>query len=256
MKLNGLQELREHVPDLRSPARTAWVGILAVGIFSLTTIFFIYVNRIIPLWAPDGQIIVFTIGFLLVRMFFTNKENYIVRYGELAYRNAFGRFALPGLALIFAPIAYIGYIPGPGIPISWWAIVTPVLGWYFALVGVTLWLRAVFTFGLDNLAMLYVYFPGKGRRVDNSIYGVLRHPVYAGALRLGLGLAFLNGNIFAIIFGLLILPFGLTAWVRLVEEKELLERFGTDYAEYRKSTPAFWPRPRDLGKFFRFLLGG
>lgn len=100
--------------------------------------------------------------------------------------------------------------------------------------------------------MLYVYFPGKGRRVDNSIYGVLRHPVYAGALRLGLGLAFLNGNI----FGLLILPFGLTTWVRLVEEKELIERFGDGYADYRKATPAFWPHPRNLGEFFRFLIKG
>ncbi len=256
MELKGIQELREHVPELRSPIGSARIGLIALGIFSLTTIFFIYVNRIIPLWAPDGQIIVITIGFLLMRMFFTNKENYIVRYGELAYRNAFGRFALPGLALIFASIAYIGYIPGPRIPISWWSAVTPVLGWYFTLVGAALWLRAVFTFGLDNLTMLYVYFPDNGRRVDSSIYGALRHPVYAGALRLGLGLAFLNGNIFAIIFGLLLLPFALTAWVRLVEEKELLERFGDGYAEYRKATPSFWPSPRSLGKFFRFLIKG
>ena len=189
-------------------------------------------------------------------MFFTKKNTYIERYGDLAYRNAFGRFALPGLMLIFASVAYTGYIPGPHIPISWWASVKPYLGWYFLLIGVALWIRAIFTFGLDNLAMLYVYFPEKGHRVDSSIYEMLRHPVYAGVLRLGLGLAFLNGNIFAIIFGLLILPFGLTAWVRLVEEKELIERFGNEYNEYRKVTPAFWPRPNNLGKFFHFLLKG
>lgn len=255
-EIKGLQELREHVPDLRSPARSAWIGILALGIFSLMNNFYILVNHYLPIWGPDGQIIFTTIGFLLMRMFFTKKKTYILRYGDLAYRNAFGRFALPGLMLIFASVAYTGYIPGPRIPISWWTTVTPFLGWYFLIIGVALWVRAIFTFGLDNLAMLYVYFPEKGRRVDSSIYGVLRHPVYAGMLRLGLGLAFLNGNIFAIIFGLLILPFGLTAWVRLVEEKELIERFGDWYLKYRKSTPAFWPRPRKLGKFFRFLLKG
>ena len=92
--------------------------------------------------------------------------------------------------------------------------------------------------------------------MSNSIYAVVRHPVYGGGLRLGIGLALLNGNAFALFFGLLLLPLGLTAWVRLVEERELIERFGSGYAEYRKATPAFWPRPRDLGKFFHFVLKG
>ena len=256
MELKGLHELREYVPDLRTPVRTLWIGVLAVGIFSLMINFYILVNRYLPIWGPDGQIIFTTIGFLLMRMFFTRKKSYIDQYGDLAYRNAFGRFALPGLMIVLASIAYTGYIPGPRIPISWWAIVTPILGWYFVFIGVVLWIRAIFTFGLDNLAMLYVYFPKEGHRVDNSIYEVLRHPVYAGVLRLGLGLAFLNGNIFAIIFGLLILPFGLFTWVRLVEEKELVERFEDEYLDYRKATPAFWPRPRNLGKFFSFLIRG
>jgi len=256
LEIKGLDELREHVPDLRSPVRSAWIGILAATIFTLMSDFYILIKRIYPIWGPDGQIIFTTIGYLLMRMFFTKKKIYIERYGGLAYRNAFGRFALPGLMLIFASVAYTGYISGPRIPISWWVSITPFLGWYFLLVGVTLWIRAILTFGLDNLAMLYVYFPKKGHRVDSSIYEVLRHPVYAGVLRLGLGLAFLNGNIFAIIFGLLILPFGTTAWVRLVEEKELIERFGNEYIGYRKVTPAFWPRPNNLGKFFHFLLKG
>ena len=256
MEIKGLEELRNHVPDLRSPVRSAWIGILAATIFTLMSDFYILVNRILPIWGPDGQIIFTTIGFLLLRMFFTRKKVYIERYGDLAYRNAFGRFALPGLMLIFASVAYTGYIPGPRIPISWWASVTPYLGWYFLLVGVTLWIRTILTFGLDNLAMLYVYFPERGHRVASSMYEMLRHPVYAGVLRLGMGLAFLNGNIFAIIFGLLILPLGLNAWVRLVEEKELIERFGNDYVEYRKVTPAFWPRLNNLGKFYHFLLKG
>jgi len=89
-----------------------------------------------------------------------------------------------------------------------------------------------------------------------NIYAVIRHPVYAGVLRLGMGLALLNGNAFSLFFGLLLSPLALTSWVRLVEERELIERFGSGYIEYRKETPAFWPRPRDLKKFFRFVLKG
>lgn len=256
MDFKGRQELIRHFPDLRSPARSAWIGILAIGIFGLTTIFFGYVKSNIPDWSLDGQVIILTIGFLLLRMFFTNKKAYIFRYGELAYRNAFVRFVLPGLALIFAAVTHIGFMPGPPLPSTWWTSLLPIAGWYFFLIGIAVWIRSILVFGLDNMTMLYVYFPKKSRRVENSIYSVLRHPVYAGVLQISIGLALLNGNAFSIFFGLLLMPFALTAWVRLVEEIELIERFGRGYVEYRKATPAFWPRLRNLGKFYQFVLKG
>jgi hypothetical protein len=155
--LKGMQELREHVPDLRSPTQSVWIAVLAIGVFSLTTIFFVAVKRYIPDWSLDGQVILITIGFLLLRMFYTNKKDYVFRYGELAYRNAFIRFALPGLAFIFAAVAHITYIPGPTLPHLWWVSFLPFAGWYFVLVGAALWIRSGMTFGLDNLTMLSVY---------------------------------------------------------------------------------------------------
>jgi len=153
-------------------------------------------------------------------------------------------------------VAHIGYMPGPSLPRWWWTSLLPLAGWYFVLLGITLWMRAILTFGFDNLAMLYVYFPEKSRRVDTKIYAVIRHPIYAGVLRLGIGLALLNGNAFSLFFGLLLLPLGLTGWVLLVEERELIERFGSGYVDYRNATPAFWPRLRDLKKFYSFILTG
>jgi protein-S-isoprenylcysteine O-methyltransferase Ste14 len=252
----GLDELRNRFPDLRSPVRSAWIGILAFGIFGLTILFFSLVKRYIPEWSLDGQVIVITIGFLLMRMFFTHKNTYLIRYRDQGYRNAFLRFVLPGLALVFASIAHIGYMPGPELPPWWLTYLLPIAGWYFLIFGAILWTRSVLTFGFDNLMMLYVYFPENSHRIDHKIYAIIRHPVYGGALRLGMGLALLNGNLFSLFFGLLLLPLGLTAWVRLVEERELIERFGTGYQEYRKMTPAFWPRLRDLAKFFGFLIKG
>jgi protein-S-isoprenylcysteine O-methyltransferase Ste14 len=183
------------------------------------------------------------------------KKVYQQKYGELAYRNAFVRFVLPGLATIFADIAHAGYMDGPLIPRGGWVSVFYGLGWLMLAVGAALWMRAVFTFGADNLALLYVYYPQEGRIVNSSIYKILRHPVYAGVLRVGIGLALLNGNAFSITFALL-MPLGLTGWIRLVEERELIERFGQGYLDYRKSTPAFWPKARDLGRFFIYIFKG
>jgi protein-S-isoprenylcysteine O-methyltransferase Ste14 len=126
------------------------------------------------------------------------------------------------------------------------------LGWVLIITGALLALRVLQTFGLDNLTMLYVYFPEEGRFVDHEIYDILRHPAYGAAQRIALGLALLDGTWFALSCALLFM-LGLRGWVRLVEEKELLERFGRSYAEYRQRVPAFWPRLRDLGRFYKFL---
>ena len=97
--------------------------------------------------------------------------------------------------------------------------------------------------------MLYVYYPQESRIVNSSIYSVLRHPIYAAVLYIGIGLAFIHANWYALLVAL-ILPLILMGWVRLVEEKELLERF-PGYADYRKHVPAFWAKPHDLAKFSR-----
>ena len=91
--------------------------------------------------------------------------------------------------------------------------------------------------------------------VNSNIYSVLRHPVYAGVLRVIIALALLNGNGNSLAF-IPFAPLGLFGWIRLVEEKELIELFGPSYLDYRKHVPAFWPRATDYGKFFGFLLTG
>ena len=114
---------------------------------------------------------------------------------------------------------------------------------------------AVLVFGIDNLTMLYVYFPEESQLVNHRIYTILRHPAYSAVQYIAFGLALLNGNWFALACALII-AFGLWGWVRLVEEKELIERFGQAYVEYRQHVPPFLPRLRDLGGFFGFLIAG
>jgi len=74
-------------------------------------------------------------------------------------------------------------------------------------------------------------------------------------LRMAIGLALLNGNANALAFAVL-MPIGITGWIRLVEEKELIERFGQSYLEYRKRVPALFPKWRNIGAFVKFLVTG
>jgi protein-S-isoprenylcysteine O-methyltransferase Ste14 len=256
MKFKGMEILSKYIPELNSAGGRGRIALYALILFALVTAYFIITDKI-PTWSIDSQIIIIALGFLVTSLFFSRRQTYKEKYKELAYRNAFAHYAIPGLALNMAAIAHAGYMNGPSVPQGWWTVVFFALGWFTLCIGAILWTRSIFTFGADNLAWLYVYYPEEGKIIDSSIYGILRHPVYAGLLRFGIGLALLNGNANAVAFAIL-LPLGFTGWVQLVEEKELIERFGEAYLDYRKRTPAFWLRlrPSDLGKFFTFIFTG
>ena len=254
MSFKGFEPLRKHVPDLQTTGGFILVILAFAAIIILTTSFFILVDFKFIEWLPDGEIVIMALGFLIMSRFYSQRKNYQQKFGELAYRNAFARFNIPGLAIVFASIGHLGYIAGPEIPGIWWRPLVIAGGWVFVIIGETLWVRAVNALGADNLAMLYVYYPSESKMINSSIYQILRHPVYGAALYIGIGLAMAHANWYALLVALILSIF-LTGWVRLVEEKELLERF-PDYATYRKRIPSFWPQPSDYGGFFRFLIIG
>jgi protein-S-isoprenylcysteine O-methyltransferase Ste14 len=226
-----------------------------VVLFAALTGFFAVEDATAAFWLLDGEIVIGTVGFLLLTLFFRSKEELLSRYGDGAYAAAAKRFVFPGIAIVIAVVARCATIPGPPIPRSLWFPVMPALGWLLVVSGAVLWLRAVQALGVDNLTMLYVYRPEDSRLADQTIYRMLRHPVYAAALRVALGLALVNGTWFALILAV-VFGLGVWGWLRLVEERELLERFGEAYAGYRRRVPAFWPRVRDSGAFLRFLISG
>jgi len=252
--MKGMEQLNKHVPDLNTPGGRVRVGLYFLGWFVLITSYFLISDKI-PTWSIDSQIVVLALGFLVLSLFFSHKKEYQEKYGELAYRNAFAHYGVPGLAMVMSAVAHTGYMNGPFVPRGWWTAVFIGLGVWWLIAGAVLWARGIFTFGFDNLALLYVYFPEEGKIVDSDIYSVLRHPVYAAVLRVILGLALLNGNGNSLAF-IFFAPLGLFSWIRLIEEKELIERFGSSYLDYRKHVPAFWPRLEDYGKFLGFLLTG
>jgi protein-S-isoprenylcysteine O-methyltransferase Ste14 len=254
MKLKGMDILSKYVPELNSAGGKVRIILYAIFLFVLVTAYFIVTDNI-PTWSIDSQILIVALGFFSLSLIISRRQAYKEKYKELAYRNAFAHFGMPGLALIMAAIAHAGYMNGPHVPQGWWTILFLALGWYMTCVGALLWVRSSLIFGVDNLTLLYVYHPEEGRIVESEIYSILRHPVYSGALRVSIGLALLNGNANALAFAILI-PLGFASWVRLVEEKELIERFGQSYLNYRKHIPAFWPQLRSMGKFLSFVFIG
>lgn len=250
--LKGVEKLTRHFPDLQSLEGRIRILLRAFAYFTITTVFFLWTDRIIPDWQPDGQILALVLGFLFIGRFFWQKRAYQEKYGELAFRNAFINFSLPGLMIIFATIAHCAYAPGIEIPNVWWKNYLSALGWLLVTIGAVLWIRSTLIFGVDNLTMLYVYHPEESRLVDSQIYSVLRHPIYSAALRIAIGLCLINGNWPALIFAIFASVI-FTGWARLVEERELLIRF-PEYAEYCHKVPAFWTWR--VGKFWRFLLIG
>lgn len=251
----GMSRLHRHVSDLQTSGGAIRIGALLAAVFLLVTFFFIWVDQVFAEWMPDGEIIFITLGFLILARFYSLKDAYQKKYGDLAYRNALARFCIPGLGILCAAIVHLIYMPGPQVPNLWWKFILIVIGWYLVLAGLLLLLRTAQAIGLDHLAMLHVYFPEESQLSDAGIYGLLRHPLWAGLLQIGLGFGLISGSWFSLLVAAL-LPLGFTGWVRLVEEKELLQRFGQNYADYRKRTPAFWIKPGDLFKFARFLLKG
>ncbi len=253
--IKGLDHLRQHVPDLNSPLEALRFLLLPAILFLLVTIFF---DVTLSHWLfrqVVAEILLGGLGFGFLYLFFQSREGYKTRFGPLAYRQAARRMGLPGVTIIAVVVTRIRYLPGPAITRLGWGIVLPALGWMLIGVGVLLGVRTVQIFGIDNLTMLYVYFPEESLIVNHQIYTILRHPAYAAVQMITFGLALLNGGWVALICAL-IFSLGLWAWVLLVEEKELVQRFGAAYAEYRKRVPAFRPRLRDWRGVFDFLIFG
>jgi len=55
------------------------------------------------------------------------------------------------------------------------------------------------------MTVTYLYFPEESKIQNHEIYSVLRHPMYAGALLLGLGGMFSTLTLYSVVFLLFIL---------------------------------------------------
>jgi protein-S-isoprenylcysteine O-methyltransferase Ste14 len=126
-----------------------------------------------------------------------------------------------------------------------------VLSAVFFVFGLATVRSAIMTFGIDYMAVVYLYFPEESEVQDHAIYSVIRHPTYlAGTLLAAAGL-FFRFSIYSILFFLIIYLIFRLQISR--EEEELIERFGEGYDDYRKRVPALLVNPSKIRQYFRFL---
>lgn len=221
-----------------------------------------------------GVILMEIVGFILAGQMWIWRNHLKARYGPTSYQRVF----LSGFAgIIFViTIAFNQYIPYYSFaPIFWsssplqilatpletfFGTAGPILFYIKGILAITLLIiglltcaRAIQVFGVDYMAVVYLYFPEESQIQENEIYSVLRHPAYASILLIGLGGTFLTFTILSFVAFLALLA-GFYFHIYFVEERELIQRFGDSYRSYQRKVPAFFISPGKISPFLRFLF--
>ena len=214
------------------------------------------------------------IGIFLIYLVFSRKDKLKKKYPYLSYQKIF--FSGFGGVAIILSLAVHNYISistwqGPlwrsfpyqifTLPLAAlfanFAYFFRYLGVIFAiflfLLGILMVYRAIQIFGLDYMAVVYLYFPEESELQDHQVYSLLRHPAYAGGILICLGGVLLQQNLYSLIF-FLVFYVGFYIHIHFVEEKELIQRFGESYIEYRNEVPAFFVKPKNYFRFLKLII--
>ncbi len=90
-----------------------------------------------------------------------------------------------------------------------------------------------------------------GRMADSELYALVRHPQYAGIILAVFGQIVHWPTIVTVA----LFPVIVMVYVRLArkEEREMLERFGAAYRDYRERVPMFFPRRGEWSRLVNVL---
>ena len=100
------------------------------------------------------------------------------------------------------------------------------IGGLLNFIGIAVWIYAVIIQRISREI-------SSGNLVTTGIYSIVRNPIYLAFLCVCTGVLITAHNVFLLIFPLVSYIF-LTILMKQTEEKWLLEKFGTEYAEYCK----------------------
>jgi protein-S-isoprenylcysteine O-methyltransferase Ste14 len=121
--------------------------------------------------------------------------------------------------------------------------INPLLALFFMVAG---WLFANWTvkvqFSLGRGTPIPLMATQK--LVVKRPYTYCRNPMTLGTTAFYLGIAIWTGSLSALLLAL-IYPVGILIYIKLIEERELEQRFGHEYLEYKRQTPFLIPRFRN-----------
>jgi len=233
-------------------------------------------------WLPIlGSIFALTCAYLLIYSIWYRRKMLLARDRVTAYEKAI-LHGFAGIAIIIATVIHLYDpliwfplnlvpLPAPANPLttilasSIWDLLaqhttvsTPlfqaILGAAVFVFGFLLLIRSVETFGFDYVTVVYLYYPEESKLIDHKIYSIVRNPIYGAAILMGLGGVFSRCSFYAtIVWFLVALVF--IIHIRLVEDKELVERFGDSFRDYQQQVPSLFVHPKNWGKLVLFLSG-
>lgn len=284
--MKGLDKLKEKLPDyqgtkIRKFLVVAFIVFMSSLLFQLVADslprFFrniVILQILAPFFPIFGSIIILSIGLTLVGSFWRARDKYLSEFGELAYQKGF-KFIVTSIPMIisvtihglFSSDFLISFSDSQNLN---WYLAYPILDLFFYFSITSLIIRLLFffsllsfflvfmsktlkVFGIDYMSLIYIYYPEGATLQDHEIYSILRHPTYHSLMLLSIGGIFLRTSTYSIIY-LIIFLIGINIHLKLVEEKELIERFGEGYKKYKEKVPAFFVRVKDLKKYFSFVF--
>jgi protein-S-isoprenylcysteine O-methyltransferase Ste14 len=287
IKLKGVDKFLTKIPDYRGKHLFRIPIILALSfIIPLGTMLLLDISpRLFPSipflaglepFMPIISTILFQIiSILLIRCVWTKKNSFLKQDYERAYQKSF-IYIITGIPFFVSSMLH-GFMPLDVIPpkptggtITWF-MANPfttllniqyaaldytriIIGFIILILGIGTALRSFFTFGLDYMSIMYVYYPEESEVQHHAIYSILRHPTYHGLIIMSFSSVIFRFSFYSIIICLLFI-LGMNIHIKWTEDKELIERFGTSYKEYMKTThPLFYP-PKYIKKYFLFLFG-
>lgn len=287
MKIKGIDRFRDHLPDY--PGKKIRFFCILSAISAFLSIFFMLLmdgifriflsGDLLLILSPFGPIfgvgIMEFTGYFLVYLFWKKKDKLLQKLANEAYQKALIS-ALIGIPIVLTLMIHI-YLPiDLIIPISSMDFITRflsrsmtevviginffeilirlIISFILLIIGLTTIFRSLNVFGIDYMALVYVYYPEESEVQHNEIYSILRHPTYFAIFVVGLGGVIFRFSLYSIIFYLMLIC-GMMIHIHFVEEKELIKRFGDSFKEYRKDVPTVYIKPKDFVKFLKFLIG-
>lgn len=284
--MKGIDKLKEKIPDYQGgKVRRFLVIALFVFLGSLTFQFFMdslprifsgvtFLRILAPFTPILGSSLILLIGFTIVYSFWRVRDKYLREFGELAYQKAF-KFVVTGIPTVISVVIHSIFPTDLIVPfgdtqnLSWYLansiidnfisfsiilfLIRIIIFFLLAGFGIIFAYKTLKVFGIDYMALIYVYYPEESKLQNHEIYSILRHPTYHGLMLISIGSIFLRFSIYSIIYFLIFL-IGINIHIRLVEERELIQRFGDSYKKYKKEVPAFIVRFRDLKTYFSFIF--
>ncbi len=284
MHLKGIDKLREKLPAYLGrrigllPLRGLIAAVIAYSILIFLDILprllidIPFLDLVEPFMPFIGSLFVGAMILWLLAGVWTKRDTMKAKYGDIAYQKMIPR-GVTGVALLPAVIfhAFTSIRSLPGEPVNdittlWAQPLLPLIGvptlvdlilrislsLVFIVTGMLLVRSAIFTFGIDYMMVVYLYFPEESEIQEHAIYSVLRHPTYLTVVLFGIGAMFFRLSVYSI--GICIIIYLVIRLHTRREEEELIERFGDGFRDYMSRVPALLIRPQQLRAFFKFIL--